>query len=117
MKSKILFIFLLCLVQISVNAQEKTIKTDIRKWRPIGRSLTAVPILSHESNTVYIYSDLPLENMEVTVTDASGCVAYAGVLCVGMGGTISFIFDDTGDGEYMIEVIHGRKYLCGWFEL
>lgn len=118
MKTRLAIVLLICFSCTTVaSAQNKQIKTDTDAWKDIGRSLLRIPVLSHDGNTIYIYSDLPLENMVVTVTDASGYTVYTGVLSVGAGGTVSFTFNDTGDGEYMIEVTHGRKYLCGWFDL
>lgn len=120
MKLKMLLLFLLmgAVQQGALRAEEKQIKTNVDEWKELTRSLFNAPSLSHDGNTIYIYSYLPLQNMEVTVTDASGCVVYYGMLsCVEVDQTISFTFGDTSSGMYMIEVSHGGKYLCGWFEV
>lgn len=120
MKAKLFFTLLILLSQTVVSlAEEKPIKVDKDKWTAIRRTLLIPPVLTHVDNTVFLYSDLPLENMEVTVTDASGQIAYMDILTVGAGAgeTISFTFDVSMESEYLIEIRHAGKYLCGWFEL
>jgi hypothetical protein len=118
MKVVILLLTFISVVQQGALAgNEKQIKTDVRQWVTIGRSFFDAPTLSHDGNTVFIYSSLPLQDMEVTVTDSSGYVVYNGTLSVEEDQTVSFTFDDTGDETYIIEVSHVGKYLSGSFEL
>lgn len=118
MKLRFLLLIIVCAIQCGMlEAKERQITVDISEWEKLERSLSNAPTLYHDGNTIYIHSDLPLQNMEVTVSGVSGCIVYEGVLSVGMDQTISFTFDRVGDEEYMIEISHGRKYLYGWFEL
>lgn len=81
--------------------QEKKIKTVVLKWIT-ERSLLNAPTLSHYGNTIYIHSDQSLENMEVAITDVLDNMVYIGVLSIEAGETISFTFDDIGNGENFI---------------
>ncbi|MDL2212622.1 DUF3244 domain-containing protein, partial [Bacteroides sp. OttesenSCG-928-N06] len=111
-----IFVCVLLTSIVQLAESEKQIKTDIVKWKGKHRTLPIPPVLAHVDNTVFLYSDLPLENMEVTVTDASGQIVYMDILTVGAGETISFTFDVSMESEYLIEIRHAGKYLCGWFE-
>lgn len=118
MKFGILLLTFMCVMQQGALAgNEKQIKTYLGEWVKFERSLSNAPTLSHDGNTVYIYSFLPLEGVEVTVSDALGCIVYTATFSIGANQTVSFAFDDMGDGPYMIEVAHEGKYLYGWFEV
>jgi len=113
--------FLLALICVTLQgvleAKTKPIETDVRGWKSLERTILDFPILSHDRNQVYIYCHLPLQNLEVTVTDALGYVVYKEILNIEANQSISFTFDDKEHGEYIIDLSHGMKYLYGWFEL
>ena len=118
MRLRFLLFVLLCVVhQGMLEAKAKEVKINAEKWKGVERSLSGVPIISHDRNIIYVYSCLPLQDIEVTISNASGEVVYAERLSIGANQAISFTFDDLDDGAYLIEVSHGRKYLYGWFEL
>lgn len=118
MKKLLLLSLLICLSHTGVSSTEnKQIKVNVTKWKAFSRSMSSTPILSFNGNVIYIYSDQPLKNIEVTVSDNSGDIVYAGNLTVGADETISFTFDNTNSGEYLIEIKHGDKYLYGWIEI
>lgn len=114
---KLFFSFLLLAFfssTITTFAKNRPIKVDLDRWMS-ERSLSIVPVLSHDQHTVYIYSNQLLENIEVKVTDTCGNIVYDEVLTIRSGETISFTLDNTESGEYLIEITHGVKYLYGWF--
>ncbi|GEM_PF-4723490 len=118
MKSKFILIISLCFIcTTSLLAENKEIKVNCKKWHSNRRTLSIVPALSHDFNTIYIYSETSYVDMDITITDLAGNIIHMDVITVNAGETVSFTFEMSDETEYMIEVLHETKYLSGWFTI
>lgn len=119
MKLKELFLIMLCALPLFSFAAEKRINVDIERWKVAhkGRSIFSVPVLTHDDNLLFIYSDVPLENLQIQVMDESGNVVYMDNVSVAAGQKYSFSLDISFSGEYIIELTCDRKFLSGSFHL
>lgn len=73
-------------------AAEQRINVDTKGWLEAhrGRSILSVPVLTHDDNLLFIYSDVPLENLQVQVEDEFGNVVYVDNVSVAAGQKYSF---------------------------
>ena len=119
MKLKELFLIMFCAFPLLSFAVEKKIEVDVASWRQLnkGRSISSVPVLTHDDNILFIYSDVPLENLQIQVKDDFGNVAYIDNVSVAAEQKYSFTVDTGSPGEYIIELICDRKFLSGCFHL
>lgn len=100
-------------------AAEQRINVDTKGWLEAhrGRSILSVPVLTHDDNLLFIYSDVPLENLQVQVEDEFGNVVYVDNVSVAAGQKYSFMLEGLFSGNYMIELFCGEKSLWGCLDI
>lgn len=98
-------------------AEEKVIDLDLAQWVGKERSLPITPMLSHDNETLLIYSQKRLESLEITVRDSNGFIIYQEIATIQSGQQYSFNINPTDNGQYMIELRQGSRYLYGYFEI
>lgn len=107
-----------CVIPLLSFAEEQRINVDTDGWRELqARSISSIPVLSHDGNILFVYSDAPLENLQIQVKDKSGNVVYMDNVSVDAGQKYSFSLDIGFSGEYIIELICDRKFISGYFHL
>lgn len=117
MKSKLLFLILFCILPILSFAAERMIEVNLQRWYESGRSMPSIPVLSHDGNILFIYSDVPLENLQLRVKDESGNVIYVDNVSIATGQKYSFILEGVSAGNYVIELSCGEKSLRGCLDI
>ena len=106
---------LLCNAATSAEATEiKFIKAEAgQDWR----SVVIEPTASIDGNTISIFSDITIQNVQVAVKDMAGNVIYANTIAIPSKQNYSFSLDDIESGNYVLEVIYMNKYYYGYFVL
>lgn len=100
-------------------AVEQLIDVNTKEWNEAdkGRSIPSVPVLTHDDNILFIYSDVPLENLQIQVKDESGNVVYMDNVSVVAGQKYSFALQGVCAGCFVIKLSCEEKLLWGRFEL
>ncbi|WP_288243002.1 DUF3244 domain-containing protein [uncultured Bacteroides sp.] len=98
-------------------AEEKKIEVTEKYWFEDTRSVSYIPTITHDSNTLYIYSDIILENLNITVKNATGMLLYSNTVTILNTQRYSFTIDDMNKGEFLIELTYRKKYLYGHFNI
>lgn len=96
------------------------VNTYKEHWSEKGtRSIPFIPIITQEGSFIRIYFDIDLLNLQITVKDASGTIVYLDTVSVSDVQSCSFQLEELmmEDGEYIIELVHGEKYLYGYFSI
>lgn len=77
------------------------------------RSLSFAPEASHDGNTVYIYSCIPMEEIQITVWDEAGNVVYENVVV----GSCVFTLSESITGELTLILETQEGTYQGNFEI
>lgn len=118
MKLNKLFFVVFCVLPIFSLAAEQHIEINSDSWlEPGRRSLSFVPVLTHDGNTLFIYSDVPLANLQIQIKDAFANVIYIDDVSIAAGQKYSFVLEGAFPSNYMIELSCAKKLLWGNFEI
>lgn len=114
---RLLFILISFIVYTNCLAQEIPIQlySHHDKDRVMDdRSLSIEPTATYDGNTVHIYSDIPIESLQITVKDVQKNIIYSTILT---GNSKHYEFDllELKEGECMLELIIGEKIFYGYF--
>lgn len=114
---RFLFILISFLFYINCLAEEIPIqlyKDYIEDLAKDNRSLSIEPTATYDGNTVHIYSDIPIESLQITVKDVQKNIIYSTILT---GNSKHYEFDllELKEGECMLELIIGEKIFYGYF--
>lgn len=117
MEKKIFVLSLCCLLlaafSLSVSAENIPVNQN---WKgDSDRSLSAVPTISKEGNTLFIFSEKTLEGVYIAVTTTNGHVVYDETATVSAGVAYPVSIDDLPRGTYYITLTQGTNYLYGLF--
>lgn len=115
--NRICLILLLTILAHLVFAEEKTIVVNTAEWERRERSIFNIPELSHDKETISIYTSIRLENLEITVRNSTGLIIYSEVVVLQKGQRYSFSIEQAEYGESMIELKQGHRYLFGYFDV
>jgi len=97
--------------------EQKDIKVIERSWGEDKRSIPYLPCLTHDGSTIYIYSDIMLEDLQVTILDDSENIVYSDTINVFNNQYYSFQFNSTQAGIYTIELTNREHSFWGQFKL
>lgn len=81
------------------------------------RSLVIAPTASHDSNTIYVSSDIYVEAMQVTVEDLAGGLIYSNSITLFAGQYHSFVLGNVEEGEYIIRFSNSQGNFYGYFSI
>lgn len=117
MEKKIFILGLYCLLfavfSLSVAAENIPVN---KNWKEdTDRSLPAIPTISKEGNTLFIYSEKTLEGAYIAVTTTDWRVVYEETATVSAGVDYPVSIDDLPRGTYYITLMQGTNYLYGLF--
>lgn len=98
-------------------AEERNIELQKYAHDIERRSLTHIPTVTYDSNIIRIYSDIPLEDLQVTITNISTeATYYFNNINVFYSQPYTLYLDYVESGNYKIEInIKGTCYY-GYFE-
>lgn len=109
--------FLLCFVNL-VKAGPIGWKGPAHEDEEIDkRSISVVPVASHDGGIVSIYFPVQVDYFRVTVKDAIGGVVYTDFVTESSESYIFDINDWASEGDYLLEVEVGGRCFCGDFSL
>lgn len=115
---RLLLLLLIGMMFLPVFAEEKSIEIKKMVYGPEYRSLTFTPTVTHDGNILHIYSDIPLDNLQVTITELStGDTFSYHNISVPYGQPYTLFLDDVESGTYKIELKVGHTFYYGFFEL
>lgn len=117
MKTKQLILSVLCLILIPASLwARKEIGYVEDKWSIEGnRSVSDSPTMSIDNNIIYIASDKELVNLCITIKDLSGKILYTETATVSSGIEYPVSVTDLPQGEYLISIVQGDRYIVGIF--
>lgn len=117
MKAKVIILSLLCCILIPTSLwARKDIGYIEDKWSEDGnRSVTHSPTMSIDNNIIYIASEKELVNLCITIKDLSGNILYTETATVSSGIEYPVSVTDLPQGEYLISIVQGEKYIVGIF--
>lgn len=102
-----------CGICVSVSAEEVIVSN---KWEiDNDRSLSAIPTITKEESTLFIYSEKTLEGAYITVTTTDWRVVYEETATVLAGVDYPVSITDLPRGTYYITLMQGMNYLYGLF--
>lgn len=115
---RLLIILCVFLVTASIRATEVSIKFEkICDGYENDRSLSLQPYASHDGSIIHLYSDFPIETMQVTVKDAMGNILSWETISLNPEQPYTFSIGDVATGVYMLELNDGRNKYRGYFEI
>lgn len=116
--SVVIFLILIMGTSASTSyAEEKNIEAIKKHWLEDTRSASCIPTITHDGNTLYIYSDIVLDNLHIMIKDTRGTILYSSTVTISNTQRYSFTIDNMNVGELLIELTHGNKYLYGYFSI
>lgn len=115
---QLLSLLLIGMMFLPVFAEEKSIEIKKMVYGPEYRSLTFTPTVTHDGNILHIYSDIPLDNLQVTITDLSTDNAFIyDNITVLRGQPYTLLLENTDGGTYKIELKVEDTSYYGFFDL
>ncbi len=118
-KNVFVFIVMICsciALAASSNLKNTPLTTNNDNWGHQTRSVLSVPELYQNSDTIFIYSDYTLYNVNVTITDGNNETIQSDIITVTGGEEYPYLVDVAG-GTYKITLTQGNKYLYGYFTI
>lgn len=116
---RLLIIFCVFVSAISSWSTEVNIKfIEVESiYQENDRSLSLQPYASHDGNIIHLYSDFPIETMQVTVKDSMGNILSWETIALNPEQPYTFSIGDVATGVYMLELNDGRNKYRGYFEI
>jgi hypothetical protein len=115
---RLLTIFCLLLFAITSWAEKVKIKLhQLGEKYEDDRSISVEPSASHDGNTIYLYSDIPLEKLQVTIKDGAGRIISSEVIPMFPQQPYSFSIGNVENGVYTLELYDGKEEYYGYFEI
>lgn len=81
------------------------------------RSIPILPSAYQDGRTIYFYSNLPLENLRVTIKDETGQVISEETIFVSSQQSYTFSIGNVEEGVYTLELNNGNDEYYGYFEI
>lgn len=81
------------------------------------RSISIIPSVYQDGNTIYIYSNLPLENLQITIKDETGQVISEEIIFLSPQQPYTYSIGNAEDGTYFLELNDGEEEYYGSFNI
>lgn len=81
------------------------------------RSLSIKPTVTHDGNTIHIYSNIPIENLQIIIKDTYDNSIYLETATILPEHIHSFTLNNVENGEYKIELTSTNESFYGYFLL
>ena len=90
---------------------------DTNPWEQDNRSITNFPIIIQENNAIHIYSNILLNNMDITIKDSSNNIIQSVFITVVPNQPTAIKIVTTEKGAYKIELRYNQVSLYGYFSI
>lgn len=118
MKRLIITICTLLLLITSLWAQRQSIVFTKSHYRGRGgRSIAITPSAYLDGSTIYLYSKLPLDNLQATIKDETGQVISEETIFVSPQQPYTSSIENVEEGVYTLELNDGKDEYYGYFEI
>ncbi len=107
--------FISLLLCINCMAEVVSIKLIKVRLPADTRSMFITPIVTCEGNIINIYSDAPISNLEVKVTNSTGQIVYYDIVTVDSEKSFSHTMHLLQNEEYKIELATENESYYGTF--
>lgn len=92
-------------------------KDENPKWsQKEARSISYLPVITQDDNTLYIYSDIPMEDAILTIKDEYNNIITSTIITVFPNQGSTYILN-INSGNYIIELEDEDNYYYGYFEV
>lgn len=81
------------------------------------RSVIIEPTAYYEANTIYLQSDILIEELQVTIKDKEGNVISSEIIFLSPEQSYDFSLGDIENGIYLLELNDGENGYYGYFEI
>ena len=112
----VMSLFLACPLFADEDPIDMDEEPDPSYWGERERFIDYRPLVSHDGDILYIYSEVPLVGLRVTVKDMNGMVVYSNVLSITGGDKVVLDLDVVG-GEFLLILNDNNRCLYGIFSL
>lgn len=115
----LLLVSAIMMPSMKVSAEDSTPKTPVEtksNWGGGTRSISSVPELYQNGDTIFIDSECTLYNLNVTIEDLSNNIIQSSTITVLGGEEYSYIVY-ANPGTYKVTLTQGSKYLYGYFTI
>lgn len=115
---RLILLLLIGMIGFTLFAEERSIELQKSVFEGEWRSLTFPPTVTHDGNILHIYSDIPLDNLQVIITDLSTDNAFIyDNITVLRGQPYTLLLENTDSGTYKIELKVEDTSYYGFFDL
>lgn len=74
-----------------------------------------MPIVTHDNNILYIYSNILIKDLQVTIKDSYDNLIHSEITSLYVDKTITILLNNLTAGEYKIELVSENESLFGYF--
>lgn len=114
---RLMTVLLISMMFLPLLAEERKIELQSNAHNVERRSLVYIPTVILAGNTLHIYSGIPLENLQVTITNLSTGVAFHfNNITVFYGQPYTLYLAYMKDSNYKIEINIKEACYYGYFE-
>lgn len=85
-------------------------------WEQDNRSTTIFPTVIKDNNTIYIYSNILLDNLQITIKDEMGNIIYSNNIAITNNYPYSFTTTYIKNKKYIIEMTYKTTIFYGTFQ-
>ena len=89
-------------------------KENVDDWVKDDRSLPIMPTATHDGNIISIYSDMPIEKLEIAIKDTYKNIIHSAII-IGYSKCHTFELPRLPKGKYTIELTIGEESFYGHF--
>ena len=105
------------IIHMIYNVAECHDPKDTNPWEQDNRSITNFPIIIQENNAIHIYSNILLNNMDITIKDSSNTIIQSVFITVVPNQPTAIKIVTTEKGDYKIELRYNQVSLYGYFSI
>lgn len=115
---RLLIIICTVLITFYSRAEEINIKLiPVKERIEDDRSIPIIPSARHKGSIISIYSDVPLNELQVTVKDETGRILSSEIVPIFPDQPYTFSIGEVENGIYTLELNDGKKEYYGYFEI
>ena len=108
-------LFLFSMNEVTENRSIKLCKTHDDKIS--NRSISIEPTASHDNNVIYLYSDIALNELQITVKNEIGEIIFTQNITLTPEQPYTYSIENIENGSYILELDEGESKYRGYFEI
>ncbi len=117
---KIILCIALCAAFSPSTFARKAVKTTITNWngtevRTRSETTLSPPSIEISENMLYIFSNIPLNNLSITIKNNSGNIVFSENVSLLEGIDYPVTINQLPQGDYWIYLVQGDNYIIGIF--